>query len=420
MKKSEEGTGAASPVSPAPPPAAAAATAAPGPLAWIDDERARLEAAGLWRTLRPLDSAPGPLVRAGDQDLLLLSSNNYLGLAADPRLAEAAAAAARTLGTGSGAARLVSGSLRLHGTLERRLARLKGTEDAVLFSSGYLANLGTIAALVGRGDLIVSDQLNHASIIDGCRLSGADVEIFPHGDADACARVLAGARTERRRRVLVVTDSVFSMDGDLAPLRELAAACRRHGAVLMADEAHATGVLGGGRGAVSAAGLSQSVDVVMGTLSKALGSLGGFVAGSAALCDYLRNRARSFVFDTALPPPSLAAALCALDVLEAEPDRPARALRSARRLYDGIRAAGIDPGTPPPAAAIVPIVVGDARRAVSLSDRLRRRGVLGLAIRPPTVPPGTARIRLCPMATHTDAQIDAAVRAFAAAYHEGP
>lgn len=338
-----------------------------------------------------------------------MCSNNYLGLATDPRVTAAAADAARTWGSGSGASRLVSGTLALHSELEQRLAAFKGTADCVLFSSGYLANLGAIPALIGRGDTVVSDQLNHASIIDGCRLSGADIVIYPHGDAAACGEQVARARG----RVLVVTDSVFSMDGDQAPLAELAAIVERHGAWLMVDEAHATGVLGRGAGAVAALGLGAQVDVLMGTCSKALGSAGGFIAGSRALCDYLRNRARPFIYDTAAPPSVLAATLAALAVIEKEPERCQQVAAAAGYLATELRALGYT--VPWPAAAIVPVLIGDSALAMRLSAYLRQAGVLALAIRPPTVPRGTARLRLCPMATHTAEQLAQVVAAFRAA-----
>lgn len=377
---------------------------------YLEAQTQALKDAGLWRTLQPLAGAPGPTVRIGEEELVLLCSNNYLGLAADPRLAEAAAEATRALGTGSGASRLVCGSLALHGELEQQLARLKGKDDCVLFSSGYLANLGTIAALCGRGDTVVSDQLNHASIIDGCRLSGADIAVYPHADAAACAELVGRARG----RVLIVTDGVFSMDGDLAPLAELAAVAERHGAWLMVDEAHATGVLGdGGAGAAAALGVGDRVAVVMGTLSKALGSAGGFVAGSRLLCDYLRNRARSFVYDTAPAPAGVAAALTALTVLAAEPARRRQVMAAAQLVARELAALGY--AVPQPAAAIVPVMIGDSAVAMRLSSYLRRAGVLAPAIRPPTVPTGTARLRLCPMATHTPAQLAQVIAAFRAA-----
>ncbi|HET9771310.1 MAG TPA: 8-amino-7-oxononanoate synthase [Acidimicrobiia bacterium] len=367
------------------------------PLAFCGEELARLEADGLGRRVRALESASEPEVTLDGRRVLCLASNNYLGLAAHPAVAGAAAEAAQRYGAGAGSARLVTGGLVIHDELEARLAALKGTEAALLFSSGYLANLGTVAALVGPGDAVFSDSLNHASIIDGCRLSKADVHVYRHADADHLAdRLAAWRRTAASGvRALVVTDSVFSMDGDVAPLPDIAAACERHGAVLMVDEAHATGVVGpGGRGAVAGFGLEGRVGVVMGTLSKSLGAAGGFIAGSAQLCAYLRNRARSFVFDTALPPPTVAAALAA-------------------RLAGGLRAAGYDVADPP--AAVLPVVVGAPDAALGLSARLLDAGVLVTAIRPPSVPEGTSRLRATVMATHTDAQIDRAVAAFAAA-----
>jgi 8-amino-7-oxononanoate synthase len=377
---------------------------------------ARLEASGLGRRVRALESASEPEVLLDGRRVLCLASNNYLGLAAHPEVVDAAAGAARRYGAGSGSARLVTGGLTLHDELEARLAAFKGTEAALLFSSGYLANLGTVAALVGPGDAVFSDELNHASIIDGCRLSRAEVVVYRHGDAGHLAeRLEAWRRTAGTpARALVVTDSVFSMDGDVAPLPDIVAACDRHGAVLMVDEAHATGVVGpGGRGAVVGYGLEGRVGVVMGTLSKSLGAAGGFIAGSAALCAYLRNRARSFIFDTALPPPTAAAALAALGIVEREPERPVRARRLAGRLAGGLRAAGYD--VPDPPAAVVPVVVGAPDAALDLSARLLDAGVLVTAIRPPSVPEGTSRLRATVMATHTDAEIDRALAAFAAA-----
>ena len=392
------------------------APVATDPLAFCGEEVGRLEAAGLGRRVRALESASEPEVTLGGRRVLCLASNNYLGLAAHPEVVEAAAEAARRFGAGAGSARLVTGGLVLHDELEARLAALKGTEAALLFSSGYLANFGTVSALVGPGDVVFSDSLNHASIIDGCRLSKADVHVYGHARADHLAERLADWRRTAGAdaRALVVTDSVFSMDGDVAPLPDIAAACERHGAVLMVDEAHATGVVGpGGRGAVAGFGLEGRVGVVMGTLSKSLGAAGGFIAGSADLCAYLRNRARSFIFDTALPPPTVAAALAALDVLEREPERPVRARRLAGRLATGIRAAGYQVADPP--AAVLPVLVGAPDAALGLSARLLDAGVLVTAIRPPSVPEGTSRLRATVMATHTDAQIAHAVAAFAAA-----
>ena len=380
------------------------------PLAFVHDELRVLQDASLLRTVHALDSAQQPEVILNGRRVILLASNNYLGLAADERVVEAAAEAARRWGAGTGSARLISGGVRIHDELEGRLARLKRSEAALLFSSGYLANLGTISALVGRGDAIFSDELNHASIIDGARLSGAEVHIYRHADATHLADLL---RTHPAPRRLVVTDAVFSMDGDLAPLRDLAEACEHHGAILMVDEAHATGVVGpDGRGAVAGAGLEGRVPVIMGTLSKALGAAGGFIAGSSALVSFLRNRARAFIFDTALPAPVAAAALAALDVLEAEPWRAGRARALATRLASGLSDAGFRVSEP--AAAIVPVHIGETDAALAVSRALLGQGVLVPAIRPPSVPPGTARLRATVMATHEDAHVDAAVRAFAA------
>jgi len=386
------------------------------PLAFCGREVGRIEAAGLLRRVRALESASEPEVILNGRRVLCLASNNYLGLAAHPEVVDAAADAARRYGAGAGSARLITGGLVLHDELEARLAAFKGTEDAVLFSSGYLANLGTVAALVGPSDAVFSDALNHASIIDGCRLSRAGVHVYRHADAGHLADRLAAWRREvpAQTRALVVTDSVFSMDGDIAPLPDIVAACERYGAILMVDEAHASGVVGpGGRGAVAGYGLEGRVGVVMGTLSKAFGAAGGFIAGSADLCTYLRNRARSFIFDTALPPPAAAAALAALRVVEREPERPVRARRLAARLATGLRAGGY--AVPDPPAAVVPVVVGAPEAALALSARLLDAGVLVTAIRPPSVPDGTSRLRATVMATHTDAEIDRATGAFAAA-----
>ena len=386
------------------------------PLAFCGEEVGRIEAVGLLRRVRSLESASEPEVILDGRRVLCLASNNYLGLAAHPEVVDAAAEAAREYGAGAGSARLITGGNVLHDELEARLAAFKGTEAALLFSSGYLANLGTVSALVGPGDAVFSDELNHASIIDGCRLSRAEVHVYRHADAGHLAEKLSvwRQRDGTDRRALVVTDSVFSMDGDIAPLPDIVAACERHDAILMVDEAHATGVVGpGGRGVVAAYGLEGRVGVVMGTLSKALGAAGGFIAGSADLCTYLRNRARSFIFDTALPPPTAAAALAALRIVEREPERPVRTRRLAARLAAGLRSAGYE--VPDPAAAVLPVVIGEPDAAMTLSARLLDAGVLVTAIRPPTVPPGTSRLRATVMATHTDAEIDRAVAAFAAA-----
>ncbi len=391
-------------------------TAVADVLAWIDGELDALRAAGLYRSPKTIDGPIGPEVTIAGRPALLFASNDYLGLANDPRVKAAAIRAVERYGAGAGASRLVSGDVALHRELESRLAALKRTDDAVVFGSGYLANVGAISALIGPGDAVYSDELNHASIIDGCRLSRAAVRVYRHRDVSHLEALLAEDAGRYRRR-LIVTDAVFSMDGDLAPLPDLVALAERHGAMLMVDEAHATGVLGPrGAGAVERFGLEGRVPVLMGTLSKALGSVGGFVAGSRALVDFLRNRARGFIFTTALPPAAAGAALAALDIVEREPWRRARTLDLAQRLARGLEAMGYR--VLPTESAVVPVVVGAAGDAVALAEALLRRGVFCPAIRPPTVPEGQSRLRVTPMATHTDEHIERALAAFADARSE--
>jgi 8-amino-7-oxononanoate synthase len=382
----------------------------------IAERLAELERLGLSRRLRTVSGPQGPRVTLDGREVLLLCSNNYLGLADHPRVREAAARAASELGAGTGASRLVSGTMDVHRTLESALAAFEGSEDCVLFGSGYLANLGTIGALAGPGDVVFSDKLNHASIIDGCRASRAEVVVHRHLDyghleeslrrdlarharAESAAGDAAGTRGHHPRRRLIVTDSVFSMDGDAAPLREIARLARAYDARLMVDEAHATGTLGeDGRGAVSQAGLQGEVDVVVGTLSKALGSYGAYACTSARMARYLVNRARPLIFSTAPPPPSVAAALSALQLVREQPQLVARLHAAARALRDGLADEGF-------AVArgdmhIVPLVVGDAQDTLRLCAAALERGVFAQAIRPPTVPDGSSRLRLAAMATH--------------------
>ena len=379
------------------------------PLDFLGRELASLRQQHLYRQLTTIEGEQGPWVSVGGRRLLNLSSNNYLGLASHPELKAAAAKAALDEGVGTGASRLISGTMRLHGLLEERLARFKGQEAALVFNSGYAANLGLISTLVGRDDAVFSDELNHASIIDGCRLSRADVRIFPHKDMNALEGLLAAAG--RYRRKLIVIDTVFSMDGDIAPLPEVAELAERHGCILMVDEAHATGVLGpGGRGAVAHFGLEGRVPIQMGTLSKSFGSFGAYVCGSRALVDYLVNTSRPFIFTTALPPAVLAASLAALDVIERYESLVQRLRHNAERLRLGLAGLGFDiMGSQ---TQIVPVLVGDNARALEMMGLLKEQGVLAVAIRPPTVPPGTARIRSNVMATHSDADLDLALQAF--------
>jgi 8-amino-7-oxononanoate synthase len=371
-------------------------------LSWIESELAALEARGLRRGLEPLGGAQGPVVELAGRRLVNLCSNDYLGLAADPRLVQAAADAARREGAGAGAARLIAGDLPVHGALERRLAAFKGTAAALLFSSGYHANAGVVPALVDRADAVFSDRLNHASILDGSRLSLARTVRYPHCDVGTLARLLGETKA---RRKLVVTDAVFGMDGDAAPLADIAELCERHGAMLYVDEAHATGVLGPtGAGWAEAQGVGGRVDALMGTLGKALGSFGAFVAGSRLLTDWLTSRARTFVFTTALPPAACGAALAALDVVAAEPERRARLGALARRMREGLAALGFDVSRV--VAPIFPVVLGEEALALEASRRLRERGWFARAIRPPTVPPGTSRLRVSLTAGHDSDQVD--------------
>ena len=370
---------------------------------------------GLYRVLRPVDGAQDTVVSLNGHDVLLFSSNNYLGLANHPALKRAATQAIERFGCGSGASRLISGSMAVHHELEARLAALKKTEAALVFPTGYHANVGVLSALMGPGDTILSDSLNHASIIDGCRLSRAEVRVYPHGDTNALDALLAACPPSGQR--LIVTDTVFSMDGDLAPLAELEELAQRYDAWLMVDEAHATGVFGPhGGGLVEEAGLVDHVDIHMGTLGKALGGIGAYVAGSRALIDWLVNRARSFIYTTGMPPASAASALAALDLVEREPERRQRLWDNTRFLSDGLRGLGYRLGES--RSQILPIIVGDARQTMSLAEGVLRRGVFAHGIRPPTVPEGTSRIRVTPMATHTRAQLERSLDAFAVAGKE--
>ena len=371
-------------------------------LAWIDEELASLEKAGLRRRL-PVRSGPQAVCIVLDgEELVHFGSNDYLNLAADSRLTVAAVEAAEHEGWGSGASPLVTGCCESHRQLQEELARFEGTEAALLCASGFAANAGTIAALVGPGDVVFSDLKNHASLLDGCRLSRADVRVYPHGDEQRLGRLLAKAGGYRRR--LIVTDGLFSMDGDLAPLDELADLAERHDAMLLVDEAHATGVFGRrGRGVAEHLGVEDRVDVRIGTLSKALGSVGGFVAGSRALIEWLINRARPYVFSTAPPPATAAAAMAALQIVRDEPRRREGLLQRADRLRDELLGQGWDVGTS--ASQIIPVIVGEAGRAVELSAALRRRGMFVPAIRTPTVPEGEACLRISLTAGHTDEMI---------------
>lgn len=378
-------------------------------LAWIDDALAELAAHGLLRQRRTRTSPIGARIVLDGRELINFGSNDYLGLAGDPRLGGAVAEAARD-GWGGGASPLVVGRSDGHERLEAALADFEGTEAALLFASGYAANTGAVAALVGRGDHVFADELNHASLIDGCRLSRADVHVYPHGDVQTLERLLGeSSRTGRR---LIVTDALFSMDGDLAPLVSLVDLAEQHDCMLLVDEAHATGVFGArGRGVAESLGIEQRVLIRVGTLSKALGCAGGFVCGSRALIEWLANRARPYVFSTAPPPATCAAALAALEIVRAEPARRSELLARAESLRGRLRQLGCNLGSS--ASQIVPVVVGEAERAVALSVALAERGLFVPAIRPPSVPPGRSLLRISLSHVHDDATIAALVAALA-------
>ncbi len=383
-------------------------------LASLTDERDDLRRSGRLRPLAVLESPQDAEVVIEGRRLINLSSNNYLGLTTHPKLIAAAVDAARTWGAGAGAVRTIAGTQALHEELERRLADFKGTEAALTLQSGYAANLGVLGTVLGEADAVVSDELNHASIIDGIRLTKAARYRFRHRDLDDLEAQLGAARRDGRRRVLVVTDGVFSMDGDIAPLPGLVERAEAAGAAVMVDDAHASGVLGRhGRGTVDHFGLHGRVLIQVGTLSKAIGVLGGYVAAPLAVRELLIHAARPFLFSTSHPPAVVAACLAALEVLETEPDRQDRLWANTRRFKAGLEALGFDCGqseTP-----ITPVIVGSADRAMALADALRARGVFAQGIGFPTVPRDRGRVRTIVSASHTDAQLDRALGAFAAA-----
>lgn len=391
------------------PPSPAAATALPEALGWIDEGLEAIRRDGLERPRRVRTGRQGRGVELDGRSLVNFGSNDYLGYAGDVRLTKAASRASCAEGFGAGASPLVSGHSSTHAALEAALAHLLGTGDALLFPSGFAANAATIAALVGPGDVVVSDERNHASIIDGCRLSRADVAVFPHRDAAAAERLLKGSAA---RRKLVVTDSLFSMDGTMAPLDDLADVSARHGAMLMVDEAHATGVFGArGSGLIEETGTADGVHVRVGTLSKALGAAGGFVAGHPRLVHWLRHSARAWVFSTAHPPAVAGAALRAVELLGEEPQRRTALLDRATAFRDRLRAAGLDLGDA--AGQIVPVIVGSAERAVTLAARLADAGLFVPAIRPPSVPAGGSLVRASLAWHHTDDDLDRLLDALA-------
>ena len=379
------------------------------PLAYLESELNTLRDQGLFRPLRVLDAEQTAHTSIDRHSVVNLSSNNYLGFTTHPRLRERALDALRSLGVGTGSVRTIAGTMQIHMELEHRLASFKRTEAAVVFQSGFAANAGTVAALLGRDDVIVSDELNHASIIDGARLSRATIKVFPHRDVAAARAILAGL--PRGQRTLLITDGVFSMDGDLGALPGLCDVADEFGCIMMVDDAHASGVFGDqGRGTVDHFGLHGRVDVQVGTLSKALGALGGYVAGSRSLIEFLYRRARPFLFSTSHPPAVAATCLAALDVLESEPQWMEQLWRNTQFFKAGLQALGFDTGLSE--SPITPVIVGEGSRAVRLSDRLFEEGVFAQGITFPTVARDKARVRTIVTATHSQAELQFALDVF--------
>lgn len=380
------------------------------PLSYLGEQLEAWKRAGTYQRLRILESESAAEARFDGKDVINLASNNYLGLTTHPKLREAALEATRRYGVGSGAVRTISGTMSLHMQLEERIARFKNVEGCVVFQSGFAANAGTVAAVLTPEDHIVSDELNHASIIDGCRLSRAKIHVFPHKDTAAAERILAEL-DGRPGRKLLITDGVFSMDGDIGPLPGLVEAAEKHGAIMMVDDAHSSGVLGrNGRGTIDHFGLHGRVHIQVGTLSKAIGVLGGYVCGSRALIEFLYHRARPFLFSTSHPPAVAASCIAAFDVLEEEPERIQALWDNTRYFKQGLRAAGFNTGVSE--TPITPVIVGEARTAHAFSAALFEQGVLATGIGFPTVPEGKARVRTIVTATHTRDELDRALEVF--------
>jgi len=376
---------------------------------FIAQELEALKRQGLYRKLRRVEGEQGPTLMLDGREVLNFSSNNYLGLANHPALKKAAKEAIDRYGCGAVASRLISGNMTLHEELEEKIAKLKGTEAALVFNSGFQANVGIIPALAGEGDVIFSDELNHASIIDGCRLARAKTVVYPHCDPAALEDALKNSQANGRK--LIVTETLFSMDGDEAPLAEIVELAERHGALVMVDEAHAIGVVGpNGAGVVPKLGLGDRIPIQMGTLGKALGGFGAYVAGSRALREFLINRCRSFIFTTSLPPPVLAAAIAAVDLLYREPQRRLALWHNIRAMREGLRNLGFSLGSGE--SQILPLVIGDSEKCMAFSERLLQNGVFAQGIRPPTVAEGTSRLRITLMATHTHEHLHRGLKAF--------
>jgi len=381
-------------------------------LAYLTAVLDELRAKGTHFKLRVLDDQQAPVCHYDGREVINLASNNYLGLANHPKLVEASLKATRELGVGSGAVRTIAGTMRIHMELEEKIARFKNVEACVVFQSGFAANAGTVSAILGKEDFILSDELNHASIIDGARLSRAKIKVFGHKDVAHCEELLKEIVNQPGHK-LVITDGVFSMDGDIGPVNKLAALAEKYGAIMMVDDAHASGVLGrNGRGSIDHFGMHGRVDVQVGTLSKAIGSLGGYVCGSKDLIDFLYHRARPFLFSTSHPPSVAASCIAAFDILETEPERIDRLWKNTRYFQGELMRAGFNIGgmnTPATETPITPVIVGEGRAAMDFSRALFDEGVMGTGIAFPTVPEGKARIRLILTSEHTKAQLDRAL-----------
>ncbi|MBS1804047.1 MAG: glycine C-acetyltransferase [Acidobacteria bacterium] len=389
-----------------------AETAARPQLAYLTDVMNELKAKGTHFRLRVLDDQQAPVCHYDGKEVINLASNNYLGLANHPKLMEASLKATRELGVGSGAVRTIAGTMRIHMELEEKIAQFKNVEACVVFQSGFAANAGTVSAILGKEDFILSDELNHASIIDGARLSRAKIKVFRHKDAAHCEELLKEVQNEPGHK-LVITDGVFSMDGDIGPVDKLAALSEKYGAIMMVDDAHASGVLGrNGRGSIDHFGMHGRVDVQVGTLSKAIGALGGYVCGSKDLIDYLYHRARPFLFSTSHPPSVAATCIAAFDILEQEPERIERLWSNTHYFQGELKRAGFNIGgvnTPATETPITPVIIGEGRAAMDYSRALFEEGVMGTGIAFPTVPEGKARIRLILTSEHTKEQMDRAL-----------
>ena len=380
------------------------------PLAFLTAELDSLKQQGLFRHLRILEGEQKPTATIDHRQVVNLSSNNYLGLTTHPKLRERARDALDRLGAGSGSVRTIAGTMAVHMELERRLAAFKNTEAVVVFQSGFAANAGTVAAVLSKDDVVVSDELNHASIIDGCRLSRAAIKVFPHKDVDAARRVLQELPATQRK--LLITDGVFSMDGDVGAVPGLCALAEEFGCIMMVDDAHASGVFGrNGRGTIDHFNVHGRVDIQVGTLSKAIGALGGYVAGSRALIEFLYHRARPFLFSTSHPPAVAAACIAALDVLEDEPQIIERLWENTRFFKSGLQALGFNTG--PSESPITPVIAGEGALAMKLSDRLFEEGVFAQGIAFPTVARDKARVRTIVTATHSRDELQFALDVFA-------